>query len=155
VIAFRYRVFMLYVFLLSVAVVLAAYTYSSLSNPFFGTRFTNAPAWFEVGMQFFLVGFATCGLVASVLCVWGLAQRKRWARGLITVIAWFTLVFYFGSSLLLYLTNAFLAVKSHPVLFFIFDAKTLWLTSFSLATLVVLRSKQFRDEYSLSTNSAR
>jgi hypothetical protein len=117
-----------------------------VTSPFFGARFTDTPAWFELGMSWFLLGLAIAGAATSVLSCWGLAHRKGWIRPLVTTIAWFTLFFYPGISLLTYV--GLTAVAKQRVPFFVmFDYKTILLTVLSIATLAILRSTRLRAEY--------
>src|SRR5260221_7011050 len=92
--AFRVGLVTVYAFLITLAVVLIAHTWSRVTNPYFGTRITNMPAWFELGMYWFLLALAIAGAVASVLSCLGLAQRRSWVRSLVLTIAWLTLLFY-------------------------------------------------------------
>ena len=136
----------LYTFLVSVAVVLIAFAWSRVTNQFFGMRITDAPAWFEIGMQWFILALAIVGALASVLSCWGLAHRKIWPQKFMTKIAWFTLFFYPGTSLLIYLGAIFMT-KVRVSFFVMFDYKTILLTVLSIAALTILRSKWFQVQY--------
>lgn len=137
----------LYTFLVSVAFVLIAFAWSRVTNQFFGMRFTNSPAWFEIGMQWFILALAIVGTLASVLSYWGLAHRKRWTPSLVNTIAWFMLFFYPGISLLIDLLGAIITPKVGVPFFVMFGYKTALLAVLSIAALTILRSKWFQDQY--------
>ena len=146
---FRVSMIALYTFLVSVALILIAFAWSRVTNPFFGMRFTNAPAWYEVGMQWFILALAIAGALASVLSCWSLAHRKKWTPPLVTTIAWFMLFFYPGIKLLLYLGGTIMT-KVRVSFFVMLDYKTILLTVLSIAALAILRSKWFQVQYASS-----
>lgn len=142
----RVSMIVLYAFLVSVALILFAFAWSRVTNQFFGMRFTNSPAWFEVGMQWFVLALAIGGALASVLSCWGLARRKSWTPPLVNTIAWFMLFFYPGISFIIYV-GAAIMTKVRVPFFVMFDYKTIILAVLSIAALAILRSKWLRIQY--------
>ena len=143
---FRVSMITLYTFLVSVALILSTFAWSLVTNQFFGMRFTNSPAWFDIGIQWFILVVAIVGALASILSCWSLAHHKRWTPSFVNTFAWLMLFFYPGRSLFNYL-GAITMTKVRGSFFFIFDFKTILLTVFSIAALAILRSKLFHIHY--------
>lgn len=143
---FRVSMIVLYTFLVTLAVILIGHTWSRATNPYFGSRITDMPAWYELGMSWFLLALAIVGAATAVLSYWALAHRKSWTRPLVVTIAWFTLFFYPGISILAYVGVTTVA-KTRVPFFVMFDYKTVLLTVLSIAALAVWRSKRFVAEY--------
>lgn len=144
--SFRANLAVLYAYLVVVALVLTGAVWSQLTNPFFGMRFTNAPAWFDVGAQWLGVALATAGTIACLLCCWALARRNQSARRLTLTIAWLILFFYAVPDVLLYMSSVAMLDKHAPFLVLV-GYKTILLFILSIAALVIWRSKRFRGEY--------